>query len=59
MMRRYSNAVLLIGAEIDATIAAVWEIISPIAGPAGSGLLLEDGASFLLAEDGSFLILES
>lgn len=27
-------------------------------GPAGSGLLLEDGTFFLLAEDGSYLILE-
>ena len=28
-------------------------------GPAGNGLLLEDGTSFLLAEDGSYLIQES
>lgn len=58
MMRRYSNAVLLIGAEIDATIAAVWDIVGLDAGPTGSGVLLEDG-SFLLTEDGSYLILES
>lgn len=30
----------------------------PPSGPAGDGLMLEDGASFLLAEDGNYLILE-
>lgn len=29
-----------------------------VAGPLGDGLLLEDGTSFLLAEDNSYIILE-